>query len=87
MALHNEISNQILDECIKAIPSNNFTTIRVISELEKRFSSDVAKVRSYSERNWRSVIGKAIKRYSVETNKIKQISLRDESPARWEKTK
>ena len=85
MALHDEISNEILEKCINIIPSKNFTTLRVISELEKGFINDVNRVKSYSERNWRSVIGKAIKRFSVETNLIKQISPSNETPARWEK--
>ena len=85
MALHDEISNKILETCINSIPSKNFTTLRVITELEKNFTNDVKRVQSYSERNWRSVIGKAIKRFSVETNLIKQISPSSETPARWEK--
>ncbi len=85
MALHDQISNEILDSCLSSIPSRNFTTLRVISELEKKFPSDVQKIKDYSERNWRAVIGKAIKRFSVETNLIKQISRVEESPARWEK--
>ena len=85
MAMHDEITNLVLENCINAIPSKNFTTLRVISELEKKYPIDVNRVRSYSERNWRAVIGKAIKRFSVETNKIKQVSSVDESPARWEK--
>lgn len=85
MALHDEINNHVLETCITAIPSKNFTTLRVISELEKSFPNEVQRVKSYSERNWRSVIGKAIKRFSVETNIITQISPPDESPARWEK--
>jgi len=85
MALHDEISNQILEKCINAIPSKNFTTLRVIDELIKSFPNDVSRVKSYSERNWRSIIGKAIKRFSVETNLIKQISPGSETPARWEK--
>ncbi len=85
MALHHEITNQALEKAINSIPAKHFTTLRVISELEKLFPNDVERVKSFSERNWRSVIGKAIKRYSVETNKIKQISPASESPARWEK--
>lgn len=85
MALHNEITNDQLQTCIDGIPSPNFTTLRVISELEKQFPSDIKAIRSYSERNWRAVIGKAIKRFAVETNRIKQVSPPEESPARWEK--
>jgi len=85
MAIKDEISNQILQNCINSIPSKNFTTLRVIDELLKNFPNDVERVRSYSERNWRAVIGTAIKRFAVETNQIKQISPASESPARWEK--
>ena len=85
MALKDEISNQILESCINSIPSKHFTTLRVIDELVKTFPNDVKRVQSYSERNWRAVIGTAIKRFAVETNHIKQISPTSESPARWEK--
>ncbi len=83
--MHDEITNLMLENCINAIPSKNFTTLRVISELEKKYPIDVNRVKSYSERNWRAVIGKAIKRFSVETNNIRQVSSVEESPARWEK--
>lgn len=85
MALHNEITNHALEDCINTIPSKHFTTLKVIDVLKNKYPSDVERVKSYSQRNWRAVIGKAIKRFSVETNMIKQISEVDESPARWEK--
>lgn len=85
MALHNEITNHVLETCINAIPSKHFTTLKVISVLKIKYPIDVERVQSYSVRNWRAVIGKAIKRFSVETNLIKQISKVNESPARWEK--
>ena len=85
MALHDEISNQTLKICLNAISSQYFTTLNVISELEKNFPDEVTKVRSFSERNWRAIIGKAIKRFSVETNLIKQITDAKQSPAIWKK--
>lgn len=85
MALHNEITNDQLQKCIDDIHSKYFTTLRVIDELKSSYPNEINLLRSYSERNWRSVIGKAIKRYSTETNRIIQISLPEESPARWEK--
>jgi len=57
----------------------------VIVELERNYPNDVERIKSSSARNWRSVIGMAIKRFSVQTNIIKKISPSDESPARWEK--
>lgn len=85
MALHHEITNHALETCINAIPSKHFTTLKVISVLQNKYPLDVERLKSYSTRNWRAVIGKAIKRFSVETNIIKQVSRVDESPARWEK--
>lgn len=70
MALHDEINNQLLASCINSIPSKHFTTLKVIDELLKSFPSDVKRVQSYSERNWRSVIGKA-----VNVSLLKQILL------------
>jgi hypothetical protein len=85
MAQHNEITNDQLQKCIDAIQASHFTTFKVVRELEIHFPETVKILQSNSITHWRSVIGKAIKRYSVETSKIKQISPADESPARWEK--
>ncbi|HMQ69813.1 MAG TPA: hypothetical protein PKA90_12635 [Ignavibacteria bacterium] len=85
MAQHNVITNDQIQKCIDSIQATHFTTFRVVKELETLFPETVKILKSNSERNWRSVIGKAIKRFSVETGKIKQISPAEESPARWEK--
>jgi len=85
MAQHDEITNSVLKSCIDGISSKHFTTLKVVSLLEKNHPDVIEIVKSNSERNWRAVIGKAIKRFSVETNLIVQKSTVDESPARWEK--
>lgn len=85
MAQHEEITNLVLKSCLDKIISKHFTTFKVVSILEKNYPEVIEIVKSNSERNWKAVIGKAIKRFSVETNLIKQISSVDESPARWEK--
>lgn len=85
MALHNDLTNGQLQICIDGINAKYFTTLRVITELERNYPNEIKSLRAKSERNWRSVVGKAIKRYSTETNRIIQISLPEESPARWEK--
>jgi len=85
MALKDEITNAVLKDCIDGIPSKHFTTFKVVAILEKNYPDVVEFVKSYSPRNWRAVIGTAIKRFSVETNSIKQISSVEEKPARWEK--
>jgi hypothetical protein len=85
MAQHDAINNSMLQTIINSIPSKHFTTLSVVSALEINYKNKVEELKGYSPRNYRSVIGKAVKRFSVETNKIKQISPPDESPARWEK--
>ena len=85
MAQHDEITNSTLKSCIEKIPSRHFTTFKVVTVLEKNYPEVVEIVKSNSERNWKAVIGRAIKRFSIETNIVKQISLPTESPARWEK--
>lgn len=85
MAQHEEITNLVLKSCLDKITPKHFTTFKIVSILEKNYPEVIEIVKSNSVRNWKAVIGKAIKRFSVETNLIKQISSVDESPARWEK--
>lgn len=85
MAINDEITNKMVEKCLEQIPSKYFTTLAVVDLLLKNENDAVEKVKSSSPRNWRALIGKAIKRYSVETSKVKQISPDGESPARWEK--
>lgn len=85
MAIYDEVPNSSIQKCVESIPTKHFTTLRVITELERQFPDQVSVVQSYSTRNWRALIGKALKRFAVETNKVKQVSPPDESPARWEK--
>lgn len=85
MALHSILANRALEKAINSIPEKKFTTLQVIDELIKLYPEDIDKIKSYSQRNWRSVIGKAIKRFSIETEEIIQISSPNKSPAIWEK--
>ncbi|OQA92835.1 MAG: hypothetical protein BWY26_00038 [Elusimicrobia bacterium ADurb.Bin231] len=85
MALYDEITSQVLENCVNDISSKYFTTLTVIDKLEKLYPDIVEKVKAYSTRNWRAVIGRALKRFSLETNLIAQVSSASETPARWEK--
>ena len=85
MAQHNVLDNNTISQIINTIPGKHFTTITAIKILESNYSGIYNEMKINSPRNFQSVIGKAIKRFSVETNIIKQISPSDESPARWEK--
>ena len=85
MAISDDISNQVIENAINQLGRNSFNTLHLIEVLEKHESELIKDIKSWSERNWRSVVGKAIKRYSVQTNKISQISPTTESPARWKR--
>jgi len=86
MAQHHILKNSILSEIINSISGKHFTTYTVVNKLESNYQDIFNEMKRNSRRNYQAVIGTAIKRFSIETNKIKQISSRDESPARWEKT-
>lgn len=85
MAISDDISNQVIEEAIKLLGRDSFTTFNLITILEQNYGELVSDIKNWSERNWRAIIGKAIKRYSVETNKIRQVSPASETPARWKK--
>ena len=85
MALHDDIPNSVIEKGINSIQRDAFTTLTIVDYLVKNETQMIDDLKGWSPRNWRSVVGKAIKRYSVETNKIKQVSPADESPARWKK--
>jgi len=86
MALHHELNNADLDEIVFSFDEKYFTTLKIVSILEKDYRHIFEKIKGYSPRNHKAIIGKAIKRYATETNKIKQASPPSESPARWEKS-
>lgn len=85
MAIMDIITNDMVERAVNSIPTKNFNTLHVIEKLIELEFGAVEELKNWSSRNWRSSIGKAIKRFSVETNKIDQISPSDESPARWRK--
>jgi hypothetical protein len=85
MAIHNDIPNSVIEEALSSFERDAFTTLTVVDYLEKNHNSLVEDLKGWSPRNWRSVVGKKLKVYSLETNKIKQVSPSSESPARWKK--
>jgi hypothetical protein len=85
MALHDDISDAVIEDCISSFERNAFTTLTIVEYLVKNQPNLIEDLKGWSPRNWRSVVGKAIKRYSVHTNKIRQVSPANESPARWKK--
>jgi hypothetical protein len=85
MAITDTITNQMIENAINTISGKTFNTLHVLEILIDQENEAVGEVRIWSSRNWRALIGKAIKRFAVETNKIDQISPASESPARWRK--
>lgn len=85
MAIMDVITNKMIDNAINAISSKTFTTLHVLEVLIDQENEAVGEVRTWSSRNWKALIGKAIKRFATETSKIDQVSPPQESPARWRK--
>lgn len=85
MALHDDLTNEMIKKALIKIEGNLFNTIRVVDILTDQEPDTINELRQWSPRNWRAVIGKAVKRYAVETGKINQVSPPKESPARWKK--
>ncbi len=85
MAIMDVITNKMIDNAINAISSKTFTTLHVLEVLIDQENEAVGEVRIWSSRNWKALIGKAIKRFATETGKIDQVSPPAESPARWRK--
>jgi len=85
MALYNNVTNEMVKNAVNEISGKLFNTLKVVDILKKQEPDVIEELQGWSPRNWRSVIGKAIKRYAVETSRIDQASPPDESPARWKK--
>jgi hypothetical protein len=85
MAQHNVLDNNTILEIVNSINAKHFTTIEVVDRLKSNYPDIYNEMKRNSPRNFQSVIGKAIKRFSVSENKIRQISSADVSPAIWEK--
>ena len=85
MALYDNVTNEMVKKAVNEISGRLFNTLRVVDILKRHEPDVIEELQGWSPRNWRSVIGKAIKRYAIETSKIDQASPPDESPARWKK--
>ncbi len=85
MALYDNVTNEMVKKAVNEISGRLFNTLKVVDILKRHEPDVIEELQEWSPRNWRSVIGKAIKRYAVETSKIDQASSPDESPARWKK--
>lgn len=86
MKIEWELPNSIIDSVIEKIQSSKtevFSTIEFI-ELWKRIDSDsVTEFENLRGRNWRAIVGKALKKHSNEKRKFRQITPPHISPARW----
>lgn len=83
MALHENITDEILEHAANSIGGKYFNTLQIVDLLIKQQPLIIEELRQWSPRNWRSVIGRAIKRYAVSTGSLRQASPPTESPARW----
>lgn len=79
------VSFDIIDKVVKSFSSDVevFSTIEFITQWGKNDPVAVEDFKNLRGRNWRAIIGKALKKYSIEKRKIKQITPPEVSPARW----
>ena len=77
------LPNSVIEGKIALIDKSEFTTFDVTNLIIGTDKGD--EMQSEFPRNWRAETGKAIKRYANETQRIKQISVPENSPAVWKK--
>ena len=81
-----ELPTSIIDKVIENFKSNKtevFSTIEFIETWERMDKSAITEFEKLRGRNWRAIVGKALKKYSNETRKFRQITPPQVSPARW----
>ncbi|MFZ1320697.1 MAG: hypothetical protein WAT71_04000 [Ignavibacteria bacterium] len=86
MEINWELPTSIIDKVIGVIKANNtevFSTIEFIETWERVDKKTMDEFEKLRGRNWRAIVGKAIKKYSIDTNKFRQITPPQVSPARW----
>lgn len=87
MLINWELPTQLIKNVVTKISEDPnaeiFSTLDFIATWEivdKESQQDFEKVRG---RNWRALVGKAIKKYSIESGIFRQITPPHVSPARW----
>ncbi len=81
-----ELPTTLIDEVVEMIQSKKtevFSTIEFIETWERLDKSSISEFEKLRGRNWRAIVGKALKKYSNETRKFRQITPPQVSPARW----
>ena len=81
-----ELPTSIIEKVIDVIKekkSEVFSTIEFIEIWGNLDMSSVSEFEKLRGRNWRAIVGKALKKYSNETRKFRQITPPQVSPARW----
>ena len=85
MAQHDVLNNSTIRQIVNSIEVKHFTTFTIVNLVKSNHLDIFNQMKRNSPRNYQAVIGKAVKRFAIETSEITQISPPDESPARWEK--
>lgn len=81
-----DLPSSIIGDVVKRFESKKtevFSTIEFISEWKDMDLNSQEEFEKLRGRNWRALIGKALKKYSNETSKFRQITPPHVSPARW----
>lgn len=76
------LTDKVIDK-IKSTKAEVFTTLEFISCWEKLDKKSLMEFEKLRGRNWRAIVGKEIKKYSINTRKFRQITPPHVSPARW----
>ena len=85
MSLNNLITNEMLLNAIRQIPDYEFDTFDVVDVLEKSQPLIIDKIRKKSPGQYKSIVGKALIRFSSETRFITRVLRGKYSPLKWHK--
>lgn len=85
MILRDLITNEMIKCATSKISELEFTTKEIIKILQEQESKTLDYLQEQSPTHWKSVIGKAISRFAIETNEIEQIMPPSKIQARWKK--
>lgn len=86
MAIDWELPTSLIEKVVEEIQSKKtevFSTLEFIDYWEKQDKTSISEFEKLRGRNWRAIVGKALKKYSNETRKFRQITPPHVSPARW----
>lgn len=74
---------ELLNEVFSIFRKMEFTTLDLVDFLIVHYPDQINQLIDISPKNYRSMVGSALRKYSIKTHKITQISKPAEAPIRW----